>query len=58
MTPMIMIFIAGIFVITNEKIVNLIFGIFSKRSEFKENYIKTIKQITGNKKKLFFLFLH
>lgn len=53
MTPMIMIFIAGIFVITNEKIVNLIFGIFSKRSEFKENYIKTIKQITGNKKVIF-----
>ncbi|AKB54413.1 hypothetical protein MSBR2_0990 [Methanosarcina barkeri 227] len=53
MTPMIMIFIAGIFVITNEKIVNLIFGIFSKRSEFKENYIKTIKQITGNKKAIF-----
>ncbi|WP_279385206.1 lysylphosphatidylglycerol synthase domain-containing protein [Methanosarcina barkeri] len=49
-----MIFIAGIFVITNEKIVNLIFGIFSKRSEFKENYIKTIKQITGNKKSYFF----
>ncbi len=53
MTPMIMIFIAGIFVITNEKIVNLLFGIFSKRSEFKENYIKTIKQITGNKKAIF-----
>jgi len=53
MTPMIMIFVAGIFVITNEKIVNLIFGIFSKKSEFKENYIQTIKQITGNKKAIF-----
>lgn len=53
MTPMIMIFIAGIFVITNEKIVTFIFGIFSKRSEFKENYIKTIKQITRNKKAIF-----
>ncbi|WP_048155350.1 lysylphosphatidylglycerol synthase transmembrane domain-containing protein [Methanosarcina sp. Kolksee] len=53
MTPMIMIFVAGIFVITNEKIVTLIFGIFSKKSEFKENYIQTIKQITGNKKAIF-----
>lgn len=53
MTPMIMVFVAGIFVITNEKIVTLIFGIFSKKSEFKENYIKTIKEITGNKKAIF-----
>jgi uncharacterized protein (TIRG00374 family) len=53
MTPMIMIFIAGMFVITNEKIVTLIFGLFSKKSEFKENYIKTIKEITRNKKAIF-----
>ncbi|PAV12726.1 hypothetical protein ASJ81_05400 [Methanosarcina spelaei] len=53
MTPMIMIFIAGMFVITNEKVVTLIFGLFSKKSEFKENYIKTIKEITRNKKAIF-----
>lgn len=50
---MIMIFIAGMFVITNEKVVTLIFGLFSKKSEFKENYIKTIKEITRNKKAIF-----
>ncbi|AKB80905.1 hypothetical protein MSBR3_0327 [Methanosarcina barkeri 3] len=53
MTPMIMIFITGMFVITNEKVVTLIFGLFSKKSEFKENYIKTIKEITRNKKAIF-----
>ncbi len=53
MTPMIMIFIAGMFVITNEKVVTLIFGLFSKKREFKENYIKTIKEITRNKKVIF-----
>jgi conserved hypothetical protein len=56
MTPMTMIFVAGMFVITNEKIVNLIFGIFSKNSEFKENYIRTIKEITGNKEAVFYVF--
>lgn len=53
MTPMIMVFIAGMFVITNEKIVTLIFGVFSKSNEFKENYIRTIREITGNKKAVF-----
>ena len=53
MTPMIMLFIAGMFVITNEKIVTLIFRVFSKNNEFKENYIKTIREITENKKAIF-----
>lgn len=53
MTPMIMIFIAGIFVITNERIVTFIIGIFSKKDEFKENYIRTIRGIAGNKKAIF-----
>ncbi len=57
MAPMTMIFIAGIVVITNEKIVNLIFGIFSKNTGFKENYIKTINEITGNKKAVFSVFV-
>jgi uncharacterized membrane protein YbhN (UPF0104 family) len=50
-------FIAGVFIVTNEKIVSLIFKTFSKNSEYKENYIRTIREITENKKVLFSVFL-
>ncbi len=56
MAPMTMIFIAGMFAITNEKIVTLIFGVFSKNNGFKENYIRTIREITANKKAIFYVF--
>lgn len=50
-------FIVGIFIITNEKIVTFIFKTFSQNVEYKENYIRTIREITENKKVLLFVFL-
>lgn len=56
MASVMAIFAAGMFVITNEKIVTLVFGVFSQNTEYKENYIKTIKEIARNKKVLFSVF--
>lgn len=56
MASVMAIFAAGMFVITNEKIVTLVFGVFSQNTEYKENYIKTIKEIAGNKKVIFSVF--
>src|SRR5271169_2846849 len=50
-------FIAGIILITNEKFVSFIFKKISKSIEYKENYIRTIREITENKKVLIFVFL-
>ena len=50
-------FIAGIILITNEKFVSFIFKKISKNREYKENYIRTIREITENKKVLIFVFL-
>ncbi len=56
MASVMSIFIAGMVVITNEKIVTLVFGIFSQNNQYKENYIRTIKEIAGNKKVIFSVF--
>ncbi|HEY3360713.1 MAG TPA: lysylphosphatidylglycerol synthase transmembrane domain-containing protein [Methanosarcina sp.] len=56
MASVMAIFAAGMFIITNEKIVTLVFGMFSQNTEYKENYIKTIKEIAGNKKVIFSVF--
>jgi glycosyltransferase 2 family protein len=56
MASVMSIFIAGMVVITNEKIVTLVFGIFSQNDQYKENYIRTIKEIAGNKKVIFSVF--
>ena len=49
-------FIAGIIIITNEKIVTFIFKAFSQNIEYTENYIRTIREITDDKKVLFSVF--
>ncbi len=49
-------FIAGIIIITNEKIVTFIFKAFSQNIEYTENYMRTIREITENKKVLFSVF--
>jgi glycosyltransferase 2 family protein len=49
-------FIAGIIIITNEKIVTFIFKAFSKNIEYTENYTRTIREITDDKKVLFSVF--
>jgi uncharacterized protein (TIRG00374 family) len=56
MASVMAVFVAGMFIITNEKIVTLVFGVFSQNIEYKENYIKTIKEIAGNKKVLVSVF--
>jgi len=48
--------IAGIVVITNEKAVSVFFKMFFQNKEHKENYIKTMREITKNKKVLFTVF--
>lgn len=50
-------FIVGIFITTNEKIVTFIFKAFSQNSDYKENYMSTIREITENKKVLLIVFL-
>jgi glycosyltransferase 2 family protein len=49
-------FISGIIIITNEKIVTFIFKAFSKNIEYTENYMRTIREITENKKVLISVF--
>ncbi|MHB8100978.1 MAG: lysylphosphatidylglycerol synthase transmembrane domain-containing protein [Methanosarcina sp.] len=49
-------FIAGIIIITNEKIVTFIFKAFSQNIEYTENYTRTIREITDDKKVLFSVF--
>lgn len=49
-------FIAGIIIITNEKIVTFIFKTFSQHIEYTENYMRTIREITDDKKVLFSVF--
>lgn len=48
--------VAGIVVITNEKAVSLFFKTFFKSKDHSENYIKTMREITENKKVLFKVF--
>ncbi len=48
--------IAGIVIITNEKTVSLMFNTFFRRKDHKENYIKTMREITENKKVLLSVF--
>lgn len=56
MASVMALFVAGMIIITNEKIVTFIFRTFSKNREYKENYIRTIKEITGDKKVMFSVF--
>lgn len=56
MILVVLLFTAGITFIMNERIVNFVFKILSQRKEYTENYMKTIREITGNKKALFFVF--
>ena len=49
-------FISGIVITMNERIVSFAFMIFSQGKEYTENYMKTIREITGNKKVLLFTF--
>ncbi len=49
-------FIAGIIITMNERTVTFAFKSFSQGKEYTENYMKTIREITGNKKALFFVF--
>lgn len=56
MILVVLLFTAGITFIMNERIVNFVFKSLSKRKEYTENYMKTIREITGNKKALFFVF--
>lgn len=48
--------IAGIVIITNEKLVSLVFKFLFQNKEHKENYVKTMKEIVENKKVLFLVF--
>jgi uncharacterized protein (TIRG00374 family) len=50
------IFISGTVLITNERIVTHVFGMFSQSTEYKENYLRTIREIAGNKKVIFSVF--
>lgn len=56
MALVVLLFIAGIVIIINERIITFVFKSFSQRKEHTENYIKTIREITGNRKALFFVF--
>jgi len=56
MILVVLLFIAGIIIIMNERIITFFFKSFSRGKEHSENYMKTIREITGNKKALFFVF--
>jgi uncharacterized protein (TIRG00374 family) len=45
-------FLAGIFLTTNERVVSFVFKKIFRNTEYKENYIKTIREITKNKRVL------
>lgn len=57
MTFMMSLSVVGIVIITNEKAVSLFFRMFFKNKEHKENYIKTMREITENKRVLSKVFL-
>ncbi|WP_410509100.1 lysylphosphatidylglycerol synthase transmembrane domain-containing protein [Methanosarcina hadiensis] len=56
MILVVLIFISGIIITMNERTVTFAFKSFSQGKEYTENYMKTIREITGNKKVLFFVF--
>lgn len=55
MILVVLFFTAGIIITMNEKIVTFAFKSFSQGKEYTENYMRTIREITGNKKTLFFV---
>lgn len=54
---MIFLFVSGIILITNKKIISLLFRIFKQSEESKNNYLKSVKIISRDKKRLFYVFL-
>lgn len=50
-------FVTGIVVVTNEKIVTVLFKSLPQKPQYRENYLKTMKDITRNKRVLFSVFL-
>jgi uncharacterized protein (TIRG00374 family) len=56
MILVVLLFICGIIITMNERTVSFAFKSFSQGKEYTENYMKTIREITGNKKVLFFTF--
>jgi len=56
MILVVLLFITGIIITMNERTVTFAFKSFSQGKEYTENYMKTIREITGNKKALFFVF--
>lgn len=56
MILVVLLFISGIIITMNERTVSFAFKSFSQGKEYTENYMKTIREITGNKKVLFFTF--
>ena len=54
---MVVLSIAGIMVVTNEKIISFLLGIFRQSEEVTNNYLMAIKSIIENKKMLSFVFI-
>ena len=54
---LIILFIAGTIIITNEKIISFLFWIFRQSGEVKKDYIISIKSIMGNRRALFSVFI-
>lgn len=54
---MVVLSIAGIMVVTNEKIISFLLGIFRQSEEVTNDYLMAIKSIAENKKMLFFVFI-
>jgi uncharacterized protein (TIRG00374 family) len=56
MTLVMSLFIAGIIITTNERIVTLIFKTLPQNTQYKENYIQTIKEISRDRGTLISVF--
>ena len=54
---MVVLSVAGIMVVTNEKIISFLLGIFRQSEEVTNNYLMAIKSIIENKKILSFVFI-
>ena len=54
---LIILFIAGTIIITNEKTISFLFGIFRQSEEVKKDYFISIKSIMGHRKTLFSVFI-
>ncbi|WP_230742987.1 lysylphosphatidylglycerol synthase transmembrane domain-containing protein [Methanooceanicella nereidis] len=54
---MIVLFISAIFIVTNKRIVTMIFKLFKINDDHKENYFVTFNRIIKNKKALYYVLL-